>query len=99
MRLIDADQLVTEMKINIGNIYNPDIIKGMKFGIDLINSRPTAFDPEKLGEEILEWMRATEDLNCPYDYSLEICEQYSSCEDCRNAWLTRIVKKGGVSNE
>lgn len=52
MRLIDAEQFVTEMEINIGNVYNPDIIKGMRFAIELINSRPTAFDKEEVIEEL-----------------------------------------------
>ena len=42
--LISRKDFITEMEINIGNIYNPDIIKGMKFAIELIKSRPTAFD-------------------------------------------------------
>ena len=50
--LISRKDFITEMEINIGNIYNPDIIKGMKFAIDLINSRPTAFDKEKVIEEL-----------------------------------------------
>lgn len=50
--LISRKDLITEMEINIGNIYNPDIIKGMKFAIELINSRPTAFDKEKVIEEL-----------------------------------------------
>ena len=52
MRLIDADQFITEMEINIGNIYNPDIIKGMRFGIELINSRSTSFDKERVIDEM-----------------------------------------------
>lgn len=52
MRLIDAEQFVTEMEINIGNVYNPDIIKGMRFAIELINSRPTAFDKEEVIKEL-----------------------------------------------
>lgn len=50
--LISRKDLITEMEINIGNIYNPDIIKGMKFAIELINSRPTAFDEEKVIEKL-----------------------------------------------
>lgn len=50
--LISRKDFITEMEINIGNIYNPDIIKGMKFAIDLINSRPTAFDKEKVIEQL-----------------------------------------------
>ena len=51
-RLIDDEQFITEMEINIGNIYNPDVIKGMRFGIDLINSRPTAYDVEAVVKQI-----------------------------------------------
>ena len=50
--LISRKDFITETEINIGNIYNPDIIKGMKFAIDLINSRPTVFDKEKVIEEL-----------------------------------------------
>lgn len=50
--LISRKDFITEMEINIGNIYNPDIIKGMKFAIDLINSRPTVFDKEKVIDEL-----------------------------------------------
>ena len=56
MRLIDAEQFVTEIEINIGNVYNPDIIKGMRFSIELINSRPTAFDKEKVIEELENYL-------------------------------------------
>ena len=54
--LISRKNFITEMEINIGNIYNPDIIKGMKFAIDLINSRPTAFDKEKVIEELEDYL-------------------------------------------
>lgn len=54
--LISRKDLITEMEINIGNIYNPDIIKGMKFAIELINSRPTAFDKEKVIEELENYL-------------------------------------------
>ena len=50
--LISRKDFITEMEINIGNIYNPEIIKGMRFAIDLINSRPIVFDKKKVIEEI-----------------------------------------------
>ena len=50
--LISRKDFITEMEINIGNIYNPDIIKGMRFAIELINSRQTAFDKEKVRQEL-----------------------------------------------
>lgn len=50
--LISRKDFITEMEINIGNIYNPDIIKGMKFAIELIKSRPTAFNKKKVIGEL-----------------------------------------------
>lgn len=40
MRLIDADQLITELKINIGEIYNPEILEGILLTIERIKERP-----------------------------------------------------------
>lgn len=82
MRLIDAEQFVTEMEINIGNVYNPDIIKGMRFAIELINSRPTAFDKE----EVIEQLNEAADWHGVYDgeYSIELND------------AIEIVEKGGI---
>lgn len=52
--MIDEEQFITEMENNIGNIYNPDIIKGMRFAIDLIKSRPTAYDVDKVVGQITD---------------------------------------------
>lgn len=82
MRLIDAEQFVTEMEINIGNVYNPDIIKGMRFAIELINSRPTAFDKEKVIEKIKEIMN---------DESIRFVDQAVNR-------TIEIVEKGGIND-
>lgn len=71
MRLIDAEQFIVEMENNIGNIYNPDIIKGMRFAIDLIKSIPTAYDVEGVVEQMrnypysekIGWLAFSEILN------------------------------------
>lgn len=52
--MIDEEQFITEMENNIGNIYNPDIIKGMRFAIDLIKSRSTAYDVDKVVGQITD---------------------------------------------
>lgn len=83
MRLIDAEQFVTEMEINIGNVYNPDIIKGMRFAIELINSRPTAFDKEKVIEKIKCERDEAQDYN-----------QYSAI--AAHEIDIDIVEKGGI---
>lgn len=94
MRLIDAEQFVTEMEINIGNVYNPDIIKGMRFAIELINSRPTAFDKEKVIDK-LEKLRlgyfltiantGDEKLDCAYEHVGNAFDK-----------VLEIVEKGGI---
>ena len=90
MRLIDADALHEEL-LKMG-IY-PAVVRNK------IKRMPTAFNTEKLDEEVMDWIRANEKCECPDDYSPEICEQYACCEHCRNEWLIRIIKKGGVGNE
>ena len=90
MRLIDADQFITEMEINIGNIYNPDIIKGMRFGIELINSRPTSFNKEMVIDEMKKTgVRFCVNVKCPED-----------CQNCEHGVLMKalidIVGKGGI---
>lgn len=87
MRLIDAEQFVTEMENNIGNVYNPDIIKGMRFAIELINSRPTAFDKEKVIEELRGEIHLT--VHDPM-----IAGRY-----IKKKRAIEIVEKGGIENE
>lgn len=91
--LISRKDLITEMEINIGNIYNPDIIKGMKFAIELINSRPTAFDEEKVIEKLKD----------QYNYSRKVRSKNDN--DYFEYWDGRtdsykdaieIVEKGGI---
>lgn len=83
MRLIDEEQFIIEMEINIGNICNPDIIKGMRFAIDLVKSRPTAYDVdnvvEQLEKENAEMREAIRKLLCSeYGSSCEFCIQDSN---------------------
>lgn len=94
MRLIDAEQFVTEMEINIGNVYNPDIIKGMRFAIELINSRPTAFDKEKVIEELRQ--EAMYELGIPEKKFNSDKEEYSCYCAISFSQAKRIVEKGGI---
>ena len=94
--LISRKDFITEMEINIGNIYNPDIIKGMKFAIDLINSRPTVFDKEKVMGDLQEELKLsdTEKERCARENPL----QFDSAKGYANgiADAIEIVEKGGV---
>ena len=95
MRLIDAEQFVTEMEINIGNVYNPDIIKGMRFAIELINSRPTAFYKEKVIKELREELNLSdaEKERCARENPLQFDSAKGYANGIANA--IEIVEKGG----
>lgn len=97
MRLIDAEQFVTEMEINIGNVYNPDIIKGMRFAIELINSRPTAFDKEKVTEELKSWEKASYNAGIQNNY-VGLDNKASGYYQESRAYhrAIEIVEKGGI---
>lgn len=41
MRLIDADQLIKELKINIGEVRNSEVLEGIILAIERINEQPT----------------------------------------------------------
>ena len=41
MRLIDVDKLITELKIEIGEVHNPEIIEGIILAIKHIGEQPT----------------------------------------------------------
>ena len=40
MRLIDADQLIKELKINIGEVRNSEVLEGILLAIELIKEQP-----------------------------------------------------------
>ena len=42
MRLIDADQLIKELKMNIVEVRNPEILEGILLVIERIKDQPTA---------------------------------------------------------
>ena len=42
MRLIDADQLIKELKMNIVEVRNPEILEGILLAIEHIKDQPTA---------------------------------------------------------
>lgn len=41
MRLIDADKLMTELKMNIVEVRNPEILEGILLAIERIKDQPT----------------------------------------------------------
>lgn len=93
-RLIDADDLIEYIKIwEIGNSISSD----QKEFIDCVNEQLTAFDVDKVIEQI-EHRRANFDCKlCKYNFDDE--EKPICREDCSDALiddLLDIVRGGGV---
>lgn len=42
MRLIDSDKLIKELKINIGEVRNSEVLEGILLAIERIKDQPTA---------------------------------------------------------
>ena len=52
MRLIDADKLIEEIN-NLGwRLYDTLTLKGLSIALETINQQPTAFDVEKVVEQL-----------------------------------------------
>lgn len=91
-RLIDADDLIEYIKIwDIGNSISSD----QKEFIDCVNEQFTAFDVDKVVEQI-EHRRANFDCkSCEHnDGENTICSE--DCSDALIDDLIKIVKEGGV---
>lgn len=93
-RLIDADELIKYIKIwEIGTSISSD----QKEFIDCVNNQPTAFDVDKVIEQMEHRIANFDCKSCGYnihDEEKPICR-----EDCSNALiddLLEIVKGGGV---
>lgn len=97
MRLIDADELIKYIKIwEIGTSISSD----QKEFIDCVNNQPTAFDVDKVVEQI-ESIKEKEQGACT-DEQCRFCEYFNDCWDgdmCDKLALDKaieIVKEGGV---
>lgn len=97
MRLIDADELIEYIKaFEIGTSISSD----QKEFIDCVNKQPTAFDVDKVAEQI-ESIKEKEQGACT-DEQCRFCEYFNDCWDgdmCDKLALDKaieIVKEGGV---
>lgn len=83
MRLIDGNALMDKIckQFNIPDDWDGDIAEPLQTVIDIIDNEPTAYDTEKVVEEI-------EKLKNPYD-----ADQWFSDKKIRKA--QEIVRKGG----
>lgn len=97
MRLIDADELIKYIKIwEIGTSISSD----QKEFIDCVNKQPTAFDVDKVVEQLEDIKRkkyrACQDVICEdCKYSEDCCEVNESDKLALDMAI-EIVKGGGV---
>ena len=91
-RLIDADELIKYIKIwEIGTSISSD----QKEFIDCINRQSTAFDVDKVIEQMKHKIANFDCKSCRYrDINCEICNK--DCGDALIDDLLEIVKGGGV---
>lgn len=87
MRLIDADELMKDLKNQIPLAENVSIF------IDIIESQPTAYDVDKVVEQIHEIGTSfCDNVKCNKD-----------CEDCEHGCIIRAiegeVKAGGINDK
>lgn len=99
MRLIDADQLIKELKINIGEVRNSEVLEGILLAIERINDQPTV-EPQciatvKVSKEDVEKLvkqYAKESIEISFNNSIdrlrELLMEYS---DVKN----KMFKYGG----
>lgn len=88
-RLIDADALISAINKSTCN-WAEHLWKQVV--CDVINNQPTAFDTEKVVEEL---MIIHDEGYCPNEDGLE-CILNKACSDCYREKIADIVKKGGV---
>ena len=84
MRLIDADKLIEELKIKTVS-KDAHIISIANAVVNLVNNQPTAFDTEKVVEQLESLSNAEADYY--YASSNDVIDREDAID---------IVKKGGV---
>ena len=95
-RLIDADKLIEELKIKTVS-KDAHIIYIANAVVNLVNSQPTAFDTEKVVEQLESEKRYGSKYDSYYEENLYRGEMFEN--DVNNKTIDKaidIVKKGGV---
>ena len=83
MRLIDADELINIMEWNKKSENQGDMITNVNSVINLIKNRPTAYDVDKVVEQL-------------EDESEIYCREYGKEDELYLQGAIEIVKGGGV---
>lgn len=91
MRLIDADKLIRRMRIDMDGMkyqYNLDVIEGMSLAIGYIVGSPTAYDMDKVVEQLNELLEEKTSDSGEDWYTAECLDR-----------AIEIVKRGGRDEE
>ncbi len=96
-RLIDADKLIRRMRIGMDRMkyeYNLDVIQGMSLAIGYMVGAPTAYDVDKVVEQLqILSDKADDDIAvCEKD----MCQYYDGYGDGLEKAI-EIVKGGGIN--
>lgn len=90
MRLIDADELMMRLRCNVLIDVTPELEKE-------IEQQPTAFDKEKVIEELKSWEKASHDAGIQSTYA-ELDNKASGYYQESRAYhrAIKIVERGGI---
>ena len=93
MRLIDADLF----EVVAATAPSEDFIDGMMYILEMIDNAPTIYDVDKVLKEITNVFKKSKfcDYCCPPPGYVE-CDNYKTCDECREACIYEIIKRGGV---
>jgi hypothetical protein len=95
MRLIDANNVIDDIKWEMGETYDDDVRAGMKSVIDIINKRRTAYDVNKVVEELEEIIHPKGLYFCRVSKGGCNKSDDVGCIDCAIQKAIEIVKRGG----
>ena len=99
MRLIDADQLIKELKMNIVEVRDPEILEGILLAIERIKDQPTAepqciatvkvdFSKEDVEKLVKQYVKESIEISFNIDRLRDLLMEYS---DVKN----KMFKYGG----
>ena len=95
MRLIDADALIEAIEdIKLYNVtpgqpvFDMNRVRADEL-IETINSQPTAYDAEKVVEQIREFVECNDECEKKFYYG-------QGCSACMWGKMVELVKKGGI---
>lgn len=88
-RLIDAEKLINEINRELERCSSTDREIGFDMAIDIVKQQPTAFDTEKVEQELKDWTFEA-DIHMPFG------EDAKGKKIIMSDNTIAIIRKGGV---